>query len=355
MDRQVARRHVLAGAGTVALAAASLVADAWRPKRHPTGAPAAHRQPQDGIATPPLPFLSIAGFDTVVVDRPGLIRLLRSLTGAVATLTRDGPARQTVTVGFGPSVFGDDRFGVLDRRPAALVPLPAFPGEALDPLQSDGDICVQACATSPADAHQAVRTIVNAIRPYAKLRWRHTGFRPGDGADPRGMLGFRDGTANISGSDHDALARHVWVRDGGSWLDGGSYLVVRRIRLLLDTWDRVGIAVQEATVGRHQRTNERIDAPPTAHARLARPVAETERMLRRSYAYDAGADPNGLLDAGLVFICFQRDPGAQFVPVQRRLAERDALNAFSQHTASGVFACPPAPGPGSWLGAGLLE
>ena len=107
-------------------------------------------------------------------------------------------------------------------------------------------------------------------------------------------------------------------------------------------------------VGRRRGTNERIDAPDTAHARLAAPVDPAERMLRRSYAYDAGADPNGLLDAGLVFICFQRDPGRQFVPVQRRLAGRDALNAFCQHTASALFACPPAPAAGSWIGAELF-
>ena len=132
--------------------------------------------------------------------------------------------------------------------------------------------------------------------------------------------------------------------------------MIRRIRLLLDTWDRVDVAAQEAAVGRRQRTNERIGAKSNAHVALAAPVVEAERMLRRSYAYDAGADPNGLLDAGLIFVCFQRDPGQQFIPVQRRLAERDALNAFSQHTASAVFACPPAagagPATGAWIGSG---
>ena len=130
---------------------------------------------------------------------------------------------------------------------------------------------------------------------------------------------------------------------------------MRRIRLLLDTWDRLDVAGQEAVVGRDRRTNERIAAAPVnSHARLAAPFTAAELVLRRSYAYDAGLDPNGLLDAGLVFICFQRDPGQQFVPIQRRLAGRDALNAFSQHTASALFACPPAPVDGSWFGAGLF-
>jgi deferrochelatase/peroxidase EfeB len=337
-SRPLDRRRVLAGAGAVALVATSLVADS---------VDAADGVHQPGIATPPLPFLSIAAFDVVTGNRPGLVQLLQCLTGT-------GGRELTVTVGFGPSLFRDDRFGVMARRPAALVPLPPFPGEALDPVQSDGDLCVQVCATTPIAAHQATRTIVDAVRPYAKLRWRQTGFLPGAGGDPRGMLGFHDGTANVSASDTDAMARHVWVPDRASWMYGGTYLVMRRIRLLLDTWDRVGIADQEAVIGRRQHTNERIGAAPNAHASLAAPVVDTERILRRSYAYDAGADPNGLLDAGLVFLCFQRDPGRQFVPIQRRLAERDALNAFCQHTASAVFACPPAAAAGSWLGAGLL-
>src|SRR5205807_1829904 len=258
-SRPVGRRQVLAGAGAVALVATSLAADSV------ATVDGVH---QAGIATPPLPFLSIAAFDVGTGNRAGLVRLLRCLSGTVAAL---GSARSTVTIGFGPSVFADDRFGVLARRPAALVPLPPFPGDALDPVQSDGDLCVQACAATPVAAHQAVRTIVNAARPYAKLRWRQTGFLPGAGADPRGMLGFHDGSANIRASDDDAMARHVWVRDPTSWMHGGTYLVMRRIRLLLDTWDRVDLAVQEAVIGRDQRTNERIDAPSSAHVRLAAP------------------------------------------------------------------------------------
>ena len=57
-----------------------------------------------------------------------------------------GAANLTVTVGFGPSLF-DDRFGLRDKRPAALKPLPELPGDAtLDPAISHGDLCVQACA-----------------------------------------------------------------------------------------------------------------------------------------------------------------------------------------------------------------
>jgi len=343
---------MLAGAGTAALAAASLVADnapdgdAWLDPLH-----GAH---QAGIDTPPPPFLSIAGFDVVTRDRNEVIAVLRRWSDVVAAQSSGHRTGLTVTVGFGPSLFMDDRFGILDRRPAALVPLPPFAGDALDSTQSDGDLCTQVCASDPGAAHHAIRTLANAARPYARLRWRQTGFRSG-GADAPGPFGFRDGTANVSTADDNAMSRHVWVCDGGSWMHGGTYLVVRRIRLLLDTWDRVDIAGQEAILGRRQDTNERIDAPANAHVKLATAVTGADRILRRSYSYDAGVDPNGLMDSGLIFICFQRDPARQFVAIQRRLAERDALNAFSQHVSSAVFACPPGHAQDAWIGAGLFR
>jgi deferrochelatase/peroxidase EfeB len=157
-------------------------------------------------------------------------------------------------------------------------------------------------------------------------------------------------------SDEVVTSAHLWVSDGPEWMHGGTYLVVRRIRLLLDTWDRTELSQQEATLGRRRDTNARLDAGPTAHARLASPDSNGgATLLRRPYSYDAGVDPNGLMDAGLIFICFQRDPASQFVAIQRRLAADDALNAFSQHQASGLFACPPGCDKGSWIGEELFS
>jgi deferrochelatase/peroxidase EfeB len=60
------------------------------------------------------------------------------------------------------------------------------------------------------------------------------------------------------------------------------------------------------------------------------------------------------LDAGLFFIAFQRDPRRQFVPVQERLGQEDALNEYIRHTGSGLFACPPGTRPGGYVGASLF-
>ena len=63
----------------------------------------------------------------------------------------------------------------------------------------------------------------------------------------------------------------------------------------------------------------------------------------------------GQLDAGLFFICFQRDPFRQFVEIQRRLGSNDALNEYIKHTSSAVFAVPPGVRPGGYVAQGLFE
>lgn len=349
MPRRALLTGAVAGAGVLAGGAVAAARPAQPP---PADFHGAH---QVGIVSPPLPYLAIAGFDVVAPDRVGLVGVLRTWTGLAEELTGDGRSL-TVTFGFGPALFADRRFGLSGQRPAALTPLPAFAGEAIDPLAGDGDLCVQVCADTPAAAHRAVRALLNAARSGVALRWRQTGFRDADGtAHPRDLFGFRDGTANLDPGD-PAAAAQLWVDTGPTWLHGGSYLVMRRIRLLLDTWDRVRLADRERAVGRRQDSNERVAGVPTAHASLASPARNAgAKLLRRSYSYDAGVDPNGLMDAGVIFLCFQRDPGRQFVPIQRRLAGDDALNAYSQHRASGLYACPPGIRPGSFVGAELFS
>jgi deferrochelatase/peroxidase EfeB len=360
--QHLSRRGVLTGAiagvaGAGMGTGGALVAEAHTAKPVFTSSYGAH---QAGIVTPPLPYLSIAGLDVVGRTRDELALLLRTWTRTAAQLTSAGGL--TLTFGFGPALFAAGRFGLAERRPASLAPLPPFPGEAIDRRASDGDLCVQACATDPTTAHEAVRALVNAGRAQAALRWRQNGFRPeprlsdDHAGDPRGLFGFRDGTANLDVHNPAEAAAHLWVDTGPAWLHGGTFLVVRRIRLLLDTWDRTGVADQEAVIGRRRDTNERLEDAPGAHAPLASPERNGgARLHRRPYSYDAGVDPNGLLDSGLIFLCYQQDPLRQFVPIQRRLAGADPLNGFSQHVASGLFACPPGCSADSWIGEELLS
>jgi deferrochelatase/peroxidase EfeB len=293
-------------------------------------------------------------------------------TGEALGLT---PARLTVTFGLGPSLF-DDRFGLASSRPEPLRDLPALPGDELDAGRSGGDLGVQACADDPQVAFHAVRNLARIGRGAVTVRWSQLGFGRTSStsraqATPRNLLGFKDGTRNLKAEDTADLARHVWVagdRAGEpAWLRGGTYLVARRIRMLIEVWDRASLGDQEQTIGRHKASGaplggrEEFDPPhlarlPTdSHVRLAAPSSNAgAALLRRGYSFTDGLDDRlGQLDAGLFFLSFQRDPEA-FVRVQRRLGSNDALNEYIKHVGSGVWAIPPGPRRGGWVGETLL-
>jgi deferrochelatase/peroxidase EfeB len=296
------------------------------------------------------------------------------------------PSRLTITFGLGPTLFerdGKDRFGLARARPAALVDLPAFAHEELDPRRTGGDIVVQACSDDPQVAFHAIRNLARIGRSSAVIRWTQLGFgqtstTPGAHETPRNLQGFKDGTNNLKTDDAAAMARDVWVSssDDPGWMRGGSYMVTRRIRMLIETWDRSSLRDQEETVGRRKDTGAPLGRghefdkvplrergadgglliPKDAHVRLAAPAENAGRaILRRGYSFDDGIDPvTARLDAGLFFICFQRDPREQFIPIQRRLSNDDALNEYVRHVGSGIFAVPPGATSGSYVGETLL-
>jgi deferrochelatase/peroxidase EfeB len=291
-------------------------------------------------------------------------------------------ARLTLTLGYGPTLF-DGRFGLSGRRPAALAELPAFPGDALDPARTGGDLCVQACADDAQVAFHAVHNLTRIGLGAVTLRYLQVGFgrtasAGAAAATPRNLLGFKDGTANLDPTDARAMDSFVWVDGAGdqAWMRNGSYLVARRIRVHLEAWDRSTLGDQERTIGRvkgsgaplgsaHERDPLDLAAlddfgtpriPEGSHVRVAAPATNHgAALLRRGYSFVDGMDPTtGELDAGLFFVCFQKDPRTQFVPIQRRLADQDALATYLAHTGSGLFACPPGLGPGRPWGHGLL-
>ncbi|MFJ1797486.1 iron uptake transporter deferrochelatase/peroxidase subunit [Streptomyces sp. NPDC088180] len=360
-----------------------------------------HGEHQAGIATAVPDRLHFAAFDVTTRDRAALVQLLKDWTAAAARMTQghavgDGafggmpeappddtgealglkPSRLTLTVGFGPSMFAAGRFSLERRRPAALVELPTFPGDNLDAARSAGDLCVQACADDPQVAVHAIRDLARIGFGRVAVRWSQLGFgktssTTPDAQTPRNLFGFKDGTSNISGTDRAMLERHVWVpsADGPAWMAKGSYLVARRIRMHIETWDRTSLQEQEDVIGRDKgegapagKAGEH-DAPflkamlPTAHVRLSHPDSNGgARMLRRGYSFTDGTDGLGRLDAGLFFLAYQRDVRDAFIPVQRNLARNDALNEYIQHVGSAVFAIPPGVlDEGDWWGRGLFS
>jgi deferrochelatase/peroxidase EfeB len=348
-----------------------------------------HGRHQAGIATAAQDRLFFAAFDLTTTSRTELRDLLRTWTDAAARMTAGRvpgprndeqaappddtgealglhPARLTVTFGLGPTLF-DERFGLAAQRPAALAELPAFDGDELDPERSGGDLCVQACADDPQVVFHAVRNLARLARGAAVMRWSQLGFGRTSStsryqATPRNLMGFKDGTNNLKLEDADALERDVWVQEP-DWLRDGTYLVARRIRMLIEVWDRSTLGDQEQTIGRTKQEGAPLGSsrefdpvllhalPPASHVRLAHPK---NRVLRRGYSFTDGMLPDlGQLDAGLFFISFQRDP-QQFVELQETLARHDALNEYIAHTGSALFACPPGAAPGSYVGATLL-
>ncbi|MFG2677770.1 iron uptake transporter deferrochelatase/peroxidase subunit [Streptomyces sp. NPDC048392] len=342
-----------------------------------------HGAHQAGIATPVQDRLHFAAFDVTTGDRAAFVALLKEWTAAARRMTAghavgEGaygglaeappddtgealglrPSRLTLTIGFGPSLFG--KFGLGDRRPEALVDLPKFAGDNLDRARSGGDLCVQACADDPQVAVHAIRNLARIGFGKVVVRWSQLGFgktssTTPDEQTPRNLLGFKDGTRNIAGTERDRLAKFVWVdgKDGSDWMAGGSYLVARRIRMHIETWDRTSLQEQEDVFGRDKREGAPVgkakerDEPflkamkPDAHVRLAHPDSNGgATLLRRGYSFTDGTDGLGRLDAGLFFLAYQRDVRTGFIPVQRNLAS-DALNEYVQHVGSAVFAVPP--------------
>lgn len=354
-----------------------------------------HGARQAGITTPTQARTVLVAFDLEPgADHTAVAAMMRRWSDAAARMSRGerpdaddqvaldaGPASLTVTFSFGATLF--DRLGLADRRPDALKPLPVFPGDELDAARGDGDLLVQVCADDALVAFHAMRTLRRLGQGTVRVRWQMTGFTrsPGATAKPmthRNLMGQVDGTNNPQPSDPDFEAK-IFVGDaaegGSSWARGGSYVVVRRIRMLLDAWDTLDVAAQEKVIGRRKDNGapltggaERTDPDygarspdgglviaENAHIRVS--ASEFNRgatMLRRGYSYDDGFRADGAPDAGLLFIAWQADPADAFVRVQQKLARGDALSAFVRHESSGLFLAPPGCPEGGYVGEGLL-
>jgi dye decolorizing peroxidase len=394
----VNRRHLLAG-GAAALAAGAALTQcgAARSATAPTGFGSSvepfHGPHQAGVATAPQAhalFLALdLRSDGSRSPRDALAAVLRLWTADAARLTQgrpaladtepelaEQPARLTVTVGLGPTAF--DRTGLGRLRPPTATEPPAFRTDRLDPRFCGGDLLLQICADDPVAVSHASRVLLKNVRAMATQRWRQRGFRNAHGADASGgtmrnLMGQLDGTANLH--DQAAFDRLVW--DGGEaqrWFAGGTVLVLRRVRAEMDTWDELDRNSKELVVGRrldtgapltgrHETDEPDLTAtaggipviPPNSHVALARHRNDGEQFLRRPYNYDDPPPADRTTDSGLLFAAYQRDPATQFVPVQQRLAEGDALNEWTTTVGSATFAVLPGIAEGEYLGQELLE
>ncbi len=400
-----------AGVGGVALGATAGAAGAWGLTQHQHAGddlvdlsqsyPFYGQPHQGGVATEPQRHCVFMTFRfTGAADRHTLQSLLARWSAAAAVLQRGkpvgavqpdndvqpaddtgevfglSPASLTVTLGLGPEVFGE-RFGLGAHRPALFGPLPRLNGDELDPKLTGGDLSVQACADDPQVCYHAVRNLARLGRSVAYPSWAVLGFgraSAGPGQQtPRNLLGFKDGTRNIA-TDED-YARFVWIKGGDQpWLEGGTYQVVRKVRMLMETWDTDRVGNQQRIFGRHKENgapltgSAEFDTPdfaardaagdlvidPLSHVALAAHEHNDGIMIRRrSYNYTDGLDDSGQLNAGLLFISYQNDP-RHFIAIQDQLGAHDLLNEYIRHVGSAIFVVPPAPEEGHYIGEPLF-
>lgn len=354
--------------------------------------------PMNGEQTVPFFGAHQAGIDTAAqahgvflgldlhadVDRAGLIRLMRTLTDDAARLTQGrpaladsepelalSPARLTITFGFGAGLVA--RAAV--TSPTWLGPLPPFGVDRLRPEFSDGDLLVQVAGDDPLTVAHATRMLLKDARSFASIRWTQQGFRRAYGTERpgttmRNLFGQVDGTTNPEPGTAD-FDRVVWSEDG--WLAGGTGMVIRRIRMDLDKWDRLDRGGRDASVGRTLANGAPLTGtgefdepdfeaktsigfpviPQFAHIRRARGDG-SERIFRRAYNYDERPVGAEVSESGLIFVSFQADIERQFIPLQRRLDELDLLNEWTVPIGSAVFAIPPGCAEDGFIGEVLL-
>jgi len=356
---------------------------------------------QAGIETPQQRHTVFMTFDLTTTSKQDLQRLLAQWSAGIAQLQAGlpigsvqptnsaaapqdtgeayglGAAALTVTVGLGPGIF-DGRFGLADKKPKLLADLPKLPSDRLRPELTGGDLSLQACADDPQVAYHAIRVLARLGRGTVNTRWTVMGFgraSAGKGqATPRNLMGFKDGTRNVKEpADIDTF---VWIGDDSdeiAWMRGGTYQVARKIEMNIEIWDADRISDQEDVFGRSKAEGapltgrHEFDTPDFAKVVDGKPVIPVTshvalaahennngiRILRRSYNYTDGINELGHLDAGLLFIAYMNDPG-HFIQLQTKLGSSDRLNEYISHVGSGIFAVPPAPKKGHYLGEELF-
>ncbi len=413
----LSRRGLLALGGGAGLAAGALAggfaAAAFTAKPDAAGDALEypfHGEHQAGIATPAQDRMHFAAFDLRAdVTREDLIELLQDWTYAASRMVMGldvsakgafdggpylppddtgeaaglGPSGLTITFGFGQSLFrtadGADRFGLAGQAPEGFGRLPKMLNDFIEPARSGGDLCIQACANDPQVAVHAIRNLTRIGFGRSRLRWSQLGFGRTSStstsqATPRNLFGQKDGTNNLKAEQPERLAEHVWISDGPAWMQGGSYLVARRISMTIEVWDGVQLQEQDRVLGREKRTGaplsggDEFTAPDfTATDEAGRPVIDDRShvfrthpdnnegiaMLRRGYNFVDGNDDTGRLDAGLFFIAFVKSPD-RFAKVHQNMARDDLFAEYLKTTSSTVFLVPRGIREGEYVGQALF-
>lgn len=249
----------------------------------------------------------------------------------------------SVNLGLGRRAFvtgSSDNGDVLEE----LVRLPVTSNGRLN-KRASADILVQVFATDASLSVAASRHLLNGLA-HTVVTWSQSGYRPPrvsrENASPRNILGFVDGTANPKpGSDEFVRAVHTASR---SAMSGGTYMVVRKIKLDVDRWFALAKSDQEGIIG---RTHGDVKLPVSgrthgessygSHVAIAEAVSkEVGKMFRLGYTY---AEEGRV---GLLFQAYAGSAQRQITGVLLTLSQHDRLNQFARTVESEVFALPSA-------------
>jgi dye decolorizing peroxidase len=369
----ISRRGFLtAGAVAASAAAGAVTANALQPEAGPTEIGSAkvspHSKHQAGIALELQAHARFIAFDVPAkTQKSDLAKWAELITDDINRLTNGEPvladpagqfaghpARLTITVGFGPNLLKHLEI----ETPTGFIELPSFKVDRLTPEFSDGDILIHVAADDPLTLFHASRTLIRDTESFADLRWVQEGFSNAIGVNKpgttqRNLMGQVDGTDNpIPGSE--VFNSQVWIQEGPEWAIGGTQLVLRRIKMNLDTWDRLSTNQKEGVIGRklsngapltgeNERDLPNLDAvdengikiiPPYAHIRKAAGKPE-QQFFRRPFNYEVPG-----VEAGLLWTAYCANIEKQYVPIQQTLDEGDLLNLWTTPVGSSVWIIP---------------
>ena len=279
-----------------------------------------------------------------------------------------GASKLTITFGVSKSFL--KKLGLSNKIRKDYKDLPHFPNDQITDDYSDGDIMIQACSNDEQVTFHAVHNLIRPFRDLIKVKWSQNGFVSVKGKEtPRNLMAFKDGTVNPRKTNE--YKDYVYIDDG--WAKNGTYCIIRRIQIHIETWDRTALEEQEATFGRKRASGAPLTGkkefdemdlkakdstgeyviPKDAHARLAK-EAKTS-IKRRAYNYTAGTnEKTGNLETGLLFICFQKSP-QQFIDIQNHLGHQDKLNEYITHRGTATFIVLPGVQKGGYLGESLFN
>ena len=317
---------------------------------------------QNGIALNRQSNATLIAFDIKSgVDQAAIARLMRLWTNDSAELTAgrsiigdpqgemaENPARLTILIGYGHSLFR--KINLEAKWPIQESAIPAYSIDRLEQRWSDGDLVLQITGDNPQSIFHASLVLARDAEPFATIRWQQRGFLDPAGVNTeqvsRNLMGQLDGTANKAVGTKE-FENITWSKSGP--LKNGTTMVVRRIRINVHAWDKLSTNNKGNALGRSLSDGEKVESK-TASSHVTRAFTSGDLgIIRRGFNYDDNYLADGTRDVGLIFISFQESL-QRYLSIQGKLNQVDELNRWTTPVGSALFIVPAGATPGEYVG-----